>query len=143
MRDTTGTAPSARLRRHNHRQDQRQCQRNHYRDSCRRRWQCRGSDRQRRRHIHTPHPEGSTQTIVTLNVSAKEGVVVFHDTYTLRLYRIGDHHHQRSHYRRGRCSAELLAALNASGTDVTATLSDWIFTAEPTIVAKHSPTTAK
>ena len=51
-----------------------------------------------------PHPEGSTQTIVTFNVSAKEGVVVFHDTYTPASLPHRRHHHQRSHYRRGRCS---------------------------------------
>ena len=82
-----------------------------------------------------PTPEGSTQTIVTFNVSAKEGVVVFHDTYTLRLYRIGDIIINALTIDEVDAPAELLAALNASGTDVTATLSDWIFTAEPTIVA--------
>ncbi|MDE5923000.1 MAG: hypothetical protein K2G79_05870, partial [Muribaculum sp.] len=82
-----------------------------------------------------PTPAGSTQTIVTFNVAAEEGVLVFNDTYTLRLYRIGDIIVNSLTIDEVNAPAELLEALNASGTDITATLSDWIFTAEPTIVA--------
>lgn len=82
-----------------------------------------------------PTPEGSTETIVTFKVSAAEGVLVFRDTYTIRLYHIGDIIINALTIDDVDAPAELLAALNAEGTDVTATLSDWIFTAEPKIVA--------
>ncbi len=92
-----------------------------------------------------PTPEGSTQTIVTFNVSAQEGVLVFRDTYTLRLYRIGDILINSLTIDDVEAPAALVEALNVKGDNATATLADWIFTASPVIVATfadNSKTTA-
>lgn len=82
-----------------------------------------------------PTPAGSTETIVTFNVSAQEGVLVFRDSYTVRLYRIGDILINKLTIDDVDAPAALIEALNVKGDNATATLSDWIFTASPVIVA--------
>ncbi len=83
-----------------------------------------------------PTPAGSTETIVTFNVAGKaDDVLVFRDTYTIRLYHIGDIIINALTIDDVDAPAELIAALNAAGDNISASLTDWIFTAEPTIVA--------
>lgn len=92
-----------------------------------------------------PTPAGSTATVVTFNVAAEEGVLVFRDSYTLRLYHIGDIILTSLVIDDTEAPAELLDALNVKGETAEASLNDWIFTASPVIVgtfADNSKVTA-
>lgn len=82
-----------------------------------------------------PTPAPSTETVVTFNVTATEGVLVFRESYTLRLYHIGDILLRSLTIDGVDAPSAMFEALNVPGESASYDLTDWVFTASPRIVA--------